>query len=63
MKEVTVLSQPLTKILIADNVNEEEAKTRWLAKYHRRDIDEQQARREKVSIREGKMSQFKTMKT
>ncbi|MBN1181805.1 MAG: hypothetical protein JXB49_05915 [Bacteroidales bacterium] len=63
LKEVTVLIQPLTKILVPVDADEEEVRTKWLAKYNnKKPLTDEQVRREFYAVRGGKMSQFKNMK-
>lgn len=62
MKQIVVLKFPLTKILIPYDADEQEARTKWLAKYNKKQVSAEQERREIQSVREGKMTQFKNMK-
>ena len=59
-KEVRVL--PNTVILVDIDEDEEEVKAKWLQKYHRAVLSDEQQRRERESIRAGKVSQRKNFK-
>jgi hypothetical protein len=59
-KEVRVL--PNTVILVDIDADEEKVKAKWLQKYHRAVLSDEQIRRERVSIREGKVLQRKQFK-
>ena len=63
-KSVKVLDRPLTFILVDENVDEKEAKAKWLKKRDMADksISEEQVRRETLTVRGGKVlyrSKFK----
>ncbi len=64
MKQIQVLKFPPTFIIVADDVDEEQAKYNWIKKYNRAalNLSEEQQRRERQSIRQARIEQRKKFK-
>jgi hypothetical protein len=63
MKQIKVLNHPETFILIDDNKDEEQERVIWQKKYKgKKELPDEQKRREAISIRQGKVEQRKYYK-
>jgi hypothetical protein len=62
MQTIKVLNHPPTFIEISDDADVEQARVDWQLKYHKKILDEEQKRREAISIRQAKVMQRRNFK-